>query len=246
MKFNVISVGIRFSFLLCVLSIATGSPVPQRAWVQTATSELSKVLQMPVNFLQSGPQNVFYVQNLFADNKQEVIEVLNTYRSEIATGGAIVLVGISSEIAYWATPTNEAQVLTNTTMADFYVSLVDGRYPSEEFQEAAVEPKETVPSQIIGSDRAKVNQLLNNWRSEPSEASTSNMNYYDPDETVKLTVSFEVDDRAVAVSVVNLYGIPISEAKVNQLLSVIGGPTPEIVRYGGNIVEFYVGDAHLY
>lgn len=246
MKLRLASGSIYSSFLFCFLSVASSSSVPQVAWVQDATSELSEMLQAPVDFLQSGPQNVFYVQDLYIDSKHDVVEVLDKYRPQVSVGGAIVLLGANSKIAYWATPTNEAQLLTNVTMTNFYRSLVDGSYPGKESQEAAVEPAEIVNSQIIGSNRAKVDQLLNNWTSEPSEANPSNINYYDPDETVKLTVSFESDNRAVAASVVNLYGIPISQARVNQLLSIIGGPSPDIVRYDGDIVEFYVGDAYLY
>ena len=155
----------------------------------------------------------------------------------------LFLVGLTSKIAYRVTATAEAQVLTNTTMMDFYISLIDNIYSTKEPREVAKEPKKAPQNYIIGSNKAKVNRLLNNWVIEPSEVNTSNTNYYDPDETVKLTVSFASNNEAVAVSVVNLYGIPISESRLNQLLNIIGGPSPDVVRYGGDIVEFYVGDA---
>ncbi len=121
------------SFALCATvlfySFATPeeqSPQPPE-WVKTAIAELSEALQQPVTYLQSGPQNVFYVETLLASTEESILQILNSHRSNVATGGAVVMLGLDPETVYSATATNEAQRMTNSTMVGYYATMVDGQ-----------------------------------------------------------------------------------------------------------------------
>lgn len=96
-------------------------------WVQTAILALSDALQQPVTYLQSGPQNVFYVETLPTSAAEAIMQILNTHRTEVVPGGAIVVLGLDPETAYLATSTNEAQKMTNSTMVGYYATMIDGQ-----------------------------------------------------------------------------------------------------------------------
>jgi hypothetical protein len=120
-------------FTLCasVLFYAFATPEEQPpqlpGWVATAIVALSDALQQPVTYLQNGPQNVFYVETLPKSGEESVIQILNVHRSNVAIGGAVVMLGLDPETAYSATATNEAQRMTNSTMVGYYATMIDGQ-----------------------------------------------------------------------------------------------------------------------
>ncbi len=122
-----LSLALCVSVLFYAFATPTEQPMQPPEWARTATLALSDALQQPVTYFQSGPQNVFYVETLPAGTEEAVIQVLNTYRSNVATGGAVVMLGLDPETAYSATATNEAQEMTNSTMIGYYATMVDGQ-----------------------------------------------------------------------------------------------------------------------
>lgn len=114
------------AFAGCTSSVArAAAPLP--GWVPDAVQTLSEIVQAPVEYLQNGPQNVFYLDTLPRDKEGAILRALSMYRPKVAVGGAVVLLGLEPEAAYWATPTIEPVWLSNTTMLGMYASMVDGR-----------------------------------------------------------------------------------------------------------------------
>jgi hypothetical protein len=122
-----------FVLTLCLTALVYGFATPEEQaaqppeWVETAILALSDVLQETVTYFQSGPQNVFYVETLPTSAAEEIMKILNTHRAEVAPGGAVVMIGLDPETAYSATPTNEAQKMTNSTMVGYYATMIDGQ-----------------------------------------------------------------------------------------------------------------------
>ena len=113
-------------FSSCLFNMGEAStPLPE--WIPAAVQVLSEVVQAPVEYSQNGLQNIFYIDTLPKGKDAAIFRVLNMYRSHVSVGGSIVLLGFEPEAAYWATPTNEAQWLSNTTMVGTYASMVDGQ-----------------------------------------------------------------------------------------------------------------------
>ena len=122
MRFSILA----FSVVLAGFGLA-GASTPTPGWAPTAVRVLSDITQMPVEFVQNGPQNIFYLDTLPKDKEGAILRVLDMYRSQVLMGGSIVLLSFKPEAAYRATPTSEVQWLSNTTMVGIYASMVDGR-----------------------------------------------------------------------------------------------------------------------
>ena len=123
------------TLVLCVafagfIPSVSRAAAPLPGWVPDAVQTLSEVVQAPVEYLQNGPQNVFYLDTLPRDKEGAILRALSMFRPQLAVGGAVVLLGLEPEAAYWATPTIEPAWLSNTTMLGMYASMVDGGHGS--------------------------------------------------------------------------------------------------------------------
>lgn len=114
-------------FALTACAPAASGHAPPAPYAVSVAEELTAALGVPVAYKQSGPQSIFYVQTLPPDADAELARVLSPRRDKIPPGGAIVVLGLEPEAAFWATPTVSSQRLTNTTMVGTFASMVDGR-----------------------------------------------------------------------------------------------------------------------
>ena len=96
-------------------------------WQTEMAAALTDRLGTEISFIETGPQTIFYADELPEASGNSILEVLEVYRGNALKNGNLVVLGFSPEIAYIANAVKAAEQLTNTSMVGTYASLVDGR-----------------------------------------------------------------------------------------------------------------------